>query len=383
VTTGGSRPRRRPADHLQVDVVVVGGGIAGVSAGWALARGGATVALVEREAQLGHHATGRSAALLNQTVGPRGLEELVAASAAFLTKPSRGFCEYPLLSPRGLLWIGRGDQQAALDAVAAQAPAGAARRIGTAELARLVPRLKAEWSRAGGVLEQSAQHVDVDGLLQAYARGLRAGGGRVFAGLEAVRLEARHGRWVVRAGDGELAAEFVVNAAGAWGDVVAERAGVTALGLQAYRRTACLVPAPADTASWPLLMDVAGGFYAEPESGGLLVSPADETLCAPVDARPEEIDVALCLDRLNEALDLQVRHVRRAWAGLRTFAPDRLPVVGIDPDTPGFVWLVGQGGAGIKTAPALASIVAADILGAAVPPSLGRASVRLRPERLR
>jgi D-arginine dehydrogenase len=383
VTAGGRRPRRRPADGPQVDVVVVGGGIAGVSAGWALARAGATVALIERETQLGHHATGRSAALLNQTVGPPGLEELVAASAAFLTEPPNGFCEHPLLSPRGLLWIGRDDQQPALDTIAAQAPAGAARRIVTAELAQLVPRLRADWARAGGVFEPGAQHVDVDGLLQAYARGLRAAGGRVLPGLEAVRLEPRQGRWVVRAGDAELTAGCVVDAAGAWGDVVAERAGVRPLGLEACRRTACIVPAPADTASWPLLMDAGGGFYAEPDSGGLLISPADETPCAPVDARPEELDVALALDRLNEALDLEVRHVRRAWAGLRTFVPDRLPVVGRDRRAPDFVWLVGQGGAGIKTAPALAALVAAEVLGTAVPLPLADVAARLRPERLR
>jgi D-arginine dehydrogenase len=383
VTTGGRSPRRRPADRPQVDVVVVGGGIAGVSAGWTLAREGATVVLVEREGQLGQHATGRSAALLNQTVGPPGLEELVAASAAFLTAPPAGFCEHALLSPRGLLWIGRVDDDPALDAVIAHAPGDTARRISSAELTRLVPRLRTEWTVAGAVVEPGAQRVDVDSLLQAYARGLRDSGGRVLPGLEVVQLEARRGRWVVRAGDAELTAAFVVNAAGAWGDVVAERAGVASLGLQACRRTACLVPAPADTASWPLLMDAGGGFYAEPDSGGLLVSPADETPCAPVDARPDEIDVALAVDRLNEALDLGVRHVRRAWAGLRTFAPDRLPVVGLDHGAPGFAWLVGQGGAGIKTAPALATVVAADILGTAMPPSVADAAERLRPERLR
>jgi D-arginine dehydrogenase len=189
---------------------------------------------------------------------------------------------------------------------------------------------------------------------------LAARGAEVRRGGEVTRLtwSARR-RWTVETAAGDLAADVVVNAAGAWADVVAERAGVVPVGLRPLRRTACLVPAPDDVATWPLVMDAGGRCYFEPESGGLLVSPADEHPSAPLDAVAEEEDVAWALDMLRETVELPVRSVRRAWAGLRTFAPDRVPVVGWDPARPGFCWLAGQGGAGIKTAPALAAAVAA------------------------
>jgi D-arginine dehydrogenase len=148
-----------------------------------------------------------------------------------------------------------------------------------------------------------------------------------------------------------------VNAAGGWADVVAARAGVNPLGLVALRRTAAIVPSPDDVATWPLVMDIAGRYYCEPETGGLLISPADETPLDPCDAQPDELDVALALERVRDASGLPLRSVRRAWAGLRTFAPDRVPVLGEDPAAPGFWWLAGQGGAGIKTAPAMAQLL--------------------------
>jgi D-arginine dehydrogenase len=346
-----------------VDVAIIGGGIAGLSAAWALTRAGATVRLVEREGQLGHHATGRSAALLNETVGAAALRPLVVASRDFLEAPPSGFAEQPLSGPRGLLWIAGPGQATALDELKAEIAPTTARRIDAEAVRELVPRLQPAWAAAGGVHEPGARRVDVDALLQAYARGARAGGAGVQPGLEALRLSHRPGCWQVETPAGAFRAGTVVDAAGAWGDEVARRAGVRPLGLVALRRTACLVPAPAAVAGWPLVMDVGGSFYAEPDVGGLLLSPADETPSEPCDARPEELDVALALDHLNAATDLDVRHVRSAWAGLRTFAPDRVPVAGRDPDAPGFCWLVGQGGGGIKTAPALAALIAAEITG--------------------
>jgi D-arginine dehydrogenase len=153
----------------------------------------------------------------------------------------------------------------------------------------------------------------------------------------------------------------VVNAAGAWGDVVAARCGVAPIGLRALRRTAALVPAPDWVDTWPMVMDVGGRYYLKAESGGLLVSAADETESEPCDARAAELDVAIALERVAEATEVPIRSVRTAWAGLRTFAPDRLPVAGEDPAAPGYWWLVGQGGAGIKTAPALAALMCRQI----------------------
>ena len=364
-------------------VVVVGGGIAGASAAWALAAGGARVVLVEQEAQAGHHATGRSAAVTNETVGHPVVGALARAGRPFLDTPPRGFVDHPLLTPRGLLWIA--EDPSSLDALTS----AVAQRVGTDEVRRLVPELRPGWAAAGGVFEPEARTIDVAALLQGYLRGLRRLGGEVSTGRRVTGLSRSSRGWTVELGGtndepAEVRCDVVVNAAGAWGDVVAEAAGVEPIGLAPLRRTACIVAVPGghDVTHWPLVMDAGGSFYAEPEPGGLLLSPADETPSEPGDASPDEIDVALALDRLWEATTLPVRSVRRAWAGLRTFAPDRVPVAGFAPDAPGFYWLVGQGGGGIKTAPALAALVAADVAGA--PSELsGDVVTAVRPRRLR
>ena len=195
-------------------------------------------------------------------------------------------------------------------------------------------------------------------MIDGYLRVLRGNGGRLTTGAEAVTLARdEDDGWTVVTPAGTWRAQRIVNAAGGWADVVAARAGVTPLGLVAMRRTAAIVPAPDEVAGWPLVMDVAGRYYCEPETGGLLISPADETPVEPCDAQADELDVALALERVRDAAGLPLRSVRRAWAGLRTFAPDRVPVLGEDPRAPGFWWLAGQGGAGIKTAPAMAQLL--------------------------
>jgi D-arginine dehydrogenase len=350
----------------RVDVVVIGGGIAGASAAFELCRS-ASVVLVEMEAQPGHHATGRSAALLNSSVGDPTVCELATASRPFFEAPPHGFCDHPLLSPRGLLWVADGVNAAGLEALAEQT-AGHTVPLDAAGARVLVPTIADAAVAAGALHEPAAMTIDVASLLAGYLRGVRAAGAVVRTAAEALRLSRSDGRWRVEIGGGDVFdAAWVVDAAGAWGDVVAERAGVRPLGLRPLRRTAALAVAPDSVASWPMVMDVAGEWYAEPESGGLLISPADETPLDPCDVGADELDVAMAIDRVNEALGLSIRSIRRAWAGLRTFCPDRRPTVGADPDAPGFVWVVGQGGGGIKTAPAIASLVADLILRDAAP----------------
>lgn len=374
------------------DVVVIGAGMAGASAAWALSEH-ADVLLVEQEAHAGHHATGRSAAVLSETSGTPLTCALAAASRPFLAAPPRDFVDHPLVSPRGLLWVGQPGDEAALDALADEGSrhARGVGRIGGDACTALFPPLRPGPASVGGVHEPDACAVDVALLLQGYLRGLRRRGGAVRLAAGAVRGSRRTGTaWVVElaseAGEAEVSCRAVVNAAGAWGDAVARRFGVAPLGLRPLRRTACIVPAPDGAADWPLVMDVAGRFYCEPETGGLLVSPADEAPSEPCDARPDELDVALGLERLAEATTLRPVHVRRAWAGLRTFSPDRSPVAGEDPDHIGFYWLVGQGGAGIKTAPALAALTAALVLGRELPQEVvarGLDAASLSPARFR
>lgn len=358
-----------------VDVVVVGAGAAGAAAAYSLARRGASVVIVEQADVAGYHATGRSASVLSATSGLAPVCRLANASRPFFERPPAGFADVDLLSPRGLLWIGQVGDAEILDAFAVHAAETTpVRRLTVHETLARLAGFRAPAVGGGAVAEDGAMAIDTAALLDGLLRGVRQAGGRLVVSAEAVQcrpVEDSGHRWQTLTSHGVFTSRHVVNAAGAWADVLAGRAGIEPVGLRPLRRTAALVPVAAaweaTVSGWPLVMDIAGRFYCEPESGGLLVSPADETLSPPVDARPEEEDVAWALHQLDEATELGVRSIRRAWAGLRTFAPDRLPVVGEEVGHPGFWWLAGQGGAGIKIAPALGELTASLVLGASLP----------------
>lgn len=366
-----------------IDVIVIGGGIAGVGAAAELAERGARVVLLEREAQLAQHTTGRSAAQYLENYGGPLNRALTLASR-------EGFARGPFLTNRPMLHVGTAAEQDELASLAAEGArlVPSIRLIDGGECCRIVPVLRPEVVEAG-VLEPDAADIDVAALHQSFVQRARAAGAevRTHAGEVQVRRDGDR-RWRADAPGlaAPLSAAVVVNAAGAWGDVVAAGAGVAPLGLTPLRRTAFLVPAPAGSERWPLVVWGARCYF-KPEAGpSLLCSPVDETPSAPCDARPEELDVARALDALDRCTTLGARHVRTAWAGLRTFAPDRHPVIGFDPDAAGFFWLVGQGGTGIQTAPAQAAATAALALGDPLPAALTAAGVTaeaLSPARLR
>jgi D-arginine dehydrogenase len=210
-------------------------------------------------------------------------------------------------------------------------------------------------------LDSDAMDIDVDALEQGFLRGARAAGAVLITKNWVTQAQRRNGTWSIELTEGSVSAPIVINAAGAWADEVAAICGARPIGLQPLRRTALLIDAPAgvDIRHWPAVIDSDEQFYFKPDAGKLLLSPADETPDKPGDARPEELDIAICVDRVQAALDIQVQRVSHSWAGLRTFSPDRTPVVGFDPDVTGLFWCAGQGGYGIQTAPAMARTAAA------------------------
>ncbi|HLZ79708.1 MAG TPA: FAD-dependent oxidoreductase [Sphingomonas sp.] len=347
------------------DVVIVGAGMAGASLAAEVAPH-ASVAIIEAEALPGYHATGRSAAFWTESYGGPDVQPLTSASGAFLARPPADFAEQGFLTPRGALHLAAEADFATLDAFAARfASSGVALEpLDEAGIATRVPGLKAGPWR--GLIEASTADIDVAALHAAYLRAARAAGAELFCAAP-LRVALRDGgRWRIDAGDAiGLEADLLVNAGGAWADEVARLAEATPLDIRPYRRTiAQLRVAPAVPADLPLVIDAAERFYFKPEAGGRLwLSPHDETPALAGDAAAEEIDVATAIDRMGGVVDWTVERVERAWAGLRSFAPDRLPVYGLAADAPGFFWFAGQGGFGIQTAPAAAKLGAALLLG--------------------
>jgi D-arginine dehydrogenase len=352
------------------DIIIIGAGMAGASAAAELSRD-RRVLVLERESHPGAHATGRSAALYSTIYGNAPVRALTRASRTVLQQGLEGDGD-GVLSPRGSLFIATQRQGPRLDAFAALPDvAGQTRRLSAHETLELVPFLRSEVV-AGGVLEPGAMDIDVHRLHQAYLRRARQGGAVLRTDASVVALSREDGVWSVKGPGGEDRAPVLINAAGAWADAVAALAGLPPLGLTPLRRTIALVDPPAmdrfETA--PHVIDIDEKFYFKPDAGRLLLTPADETPSPPCDAAAEDFAIALAIDRIQAVAHLKVAHIRAKWAGLRTFAPDRTPVVGFDPRAPGFFWLAGQGGYGIQTAPAMARAAAALARGEGLPRDL-------------
>jgi D-arginine dehydrogenase len=347
---------------MKFDVIVIGAGMAGSSAAAWLAADHRVV-LIEAEEVAGYHTTGRSAAMWLQNYGPPDVRLLSRLSREFFTTPPEGFTEVALMRHRPVLFLAAADRPAEFEALLAEGEG--LRQVEVADAMALVSALRGGYA-GGAAIEPDAFDMDVSAIHQGFLRRVRAQGGVLALRHRAGRIERRAGAWHVQTSAGvEFQAKMVVNAAGAWGDAVAVAAGVAPIGLRPLRRTAMIVdPAPFDVADWPVIIDAGRHWYARPEARTrLLVSPEDETPSYPHDVQPEEIDVALGIDRMQQALAIEVRRVERSWAGLRTFTPDGSLAFGWDKDVAGFFWCVGQGGYGIQTSPAAGRLVADLVAG--------------------
>jgi D-arginine dehydrogenase len=365
------------------EIIVIGAGIAGVSAAAELAAD-TRVVVLEMEQQPGYHATGRSASYFAASYGKPIIRDITASCESFFLAPPGGFSDVDLMRPRDCMFFARADQAESLRAMQEAYPG--LEFLGPAAVRARVPVFSDGYLH-GALREARGGDIDVDALLQGFLRLFRRRGGRLLNGHRAESFARVGSKWRVSAGGKTFEAPVLVNAAGGWAGRVAEMAGLDSLGIRPFRRTALTIAPPAgvEVWDWPEMVDVDEAFYFKPDAGQILISPADETPTPPCDAQPEELDVATGVYRFEQATGLDIRRVNHSWAGLRTFAPDRVFVVGFDPRAAGFFWLAGQGGYGVATSPALARLSRHLITGARCEGDfsiLPDCAARLAPDRL-
>jgi D-arginine dehydrogenase len=358
------------------DFAIIGAGIAGASMAARLADH-ASVLLIEMEDRPGYHTTGRSAATFEPNYGPPPMLALTRASQDFFLSPPPGFAPGPLLTPRCSLFF-EGEGQAASTERLLAVSDGLV-EIGEEEARRIFSALRPGYARRT-FMDPATGDLDVDLIHQGFLRHFRARGGTLVISSPVTSLKRALGRWTIAAGTETVQATTVVNAAGAWGDVVAALAGAPPVGLQPKRRSIGVVPVEGHEGftRWPMATDVGETWYAKPQGGRLMVSSADATPVEPHDAYADDLAIAEGIERLMQATDLVITRLEHSWGGLRTFAPDGCPVVGYDPSVEGFFWLVGQGGYGIQSSPALSDTAAAMALGRALPAAVLAAGLDIR-----
>jgi D-arginine dehydrogenase len=378
-----------PVGHNQFmtnhsDFLVIGAGIAGVSVAAQLAEH-ASVSILEMEERPAYHTTGRSAATFEPNYGPRPILALTRASAAFFNDSTPGFAEGKLLTPRSSLFLEPDGQ-----AEAAQAFLGFAtnvQELGPVELVQALPVLRPNYARRG-FLDSSTGDLDVDLIFGGFMKQFKARGGKLVLSATAQALSRTGNLWTVKTPHGEFSAPVIINASGAWGDELAKLAGIKPLGLVPKRRSIGVIPIEGHEGfmAWPMATDCGETWYAKPQSGKMIVSSADATPVDPHDAYADDMAIAEGVERLMQATTIQVNRLEHSWGGLRTFATDGCPVVGFDPSTDGFFWLVGQGGYGIQSAPALSRTAAALAMRHNVPEDVmahGLVLSEISPNRLR
>jgi D-arginine dehydrogenase len=358
------------------EVLIVGAGIAGASLAAFLAPTH-RVLMLEAESQPGYHSTGRSAAMFMESYGTPCVRALTRGSRAFFASP-QSLSPTPLIAPRGALYVATADQLGLLSELELELRPHSPnlQRLSSAEVLARLPVMRPECV-AGGLLDPEAADIDVHALHHGFLRRAKAHGMQLVTDTRIETITFADGHWRVGDGRRQWQAPVLVNAAGAWADQVGGLAGLPPIGLQPRRRAAFLfaVPPGVESSGWPCVCSVDEGWYFRPDAGSLLGSPANADPVAPHDVRPEEIDIATGIARIEAMTTLRIARPSHTWAGLRSFVPDGDLVAGFDPLASGFFWLAAQGGYGIQTAPAMGELAAAWIRGDDTPAALVTAGV--------
>ncbi len=346
------------------DVVIIGAGMAGAGVAAELS-GAHKVLLLEAESQPGYHATGRSVAFWTESYGGPDIQPLTSASGPLLAQPGADMGGASFLFARGAYHIGTAENTDSRDSFMQDFVGSGVilQQVDHCALSSRIPGVRPQWQV--GVAEDSCCDIDVAALHSAYLTKARRKGAVLRTGCQLVSAQWRQGHWHLQTSQGSVTTDIIVNAAGAWADIVAQSCNMAPIGIQPLRRTVVqLAVTPSPDISLPLVIALDGSFYFKPAPGGRIwLSPHDETPSKPVDAAADEWDVALAIDRFQHVVDWQITNVEHRWAGLRSFAPDRIPIFGPDPANPAFIWAAGQGGFGIQTAPAASRLLAALIQG--------------------
>ena len=354
-------------DQISYDIAIIGAGIAGASVAAALGDG-VKVALVEQEEQPGYHSTGRSAAIYSPTYGPTSIRALTRASLAyFLT----GVSDEPqsFLTPIDAAFIARADQSGSFNALCSELNGVMNwREMEANEIQNRVSFLR-EGYVSKAIVDSGTSEIDVALLHQSFLKAFFHNGGTLLNSTEVLELKKKKNGWLVKTNQDEFVTKIIVNAAGAWAEQIGSLAGAECIGLTPKRRTALIVepPSGADLIRIPLVIDIDEQFYLKPYGNKLLISPANEDSVQPCDVQPDEMDIAICVDRIQRAFDIEINRIEYSWAGLRSFVSDKCPVVGFSNKVDDFYWLAGQGGYGIQSSPALGMLAASEILGSALP----------------
>ena len=357
------------------DVIVVGAGIAGASVAAHLAET-KRVLILEMEDRPGFHTTGRSAATFEPNYGPPPMLAFTRASNDFFVNPPQGFTDGPLLVPRSSLFFEAEGQEAFTEKMLANG--SGLEEISEAQALKHFHVLREGYAKRT-ILDPHTGDLDVDLLHRGYLKLFKARGGQLLNSAAAETIERVGNDWRITIAQGVFESDILVNAAGAWGDVVAIKAGVKPVGLQPKRRSIGVIPMDGieGAADFPMVTDMGETWYAKPQSGKMMVSSADATPVDPHDAYADDMAIAEGIERLMNATTIEVNHLDHSWGGLRTFAPDGSPVIGYDQYTEGFFWLVGQGGYGIQSAPALSRSAAAMVLKEKIPSDVLEAGLSL------
>ena len=372
---------------MNVDFIIIGSGIAGMSAAYRLSNYGKVIVL-EKEAHLGYHTTGRSAAFFTENYGNNTIRALTKASRSFLENPSQCFREEPLMYLNGgFLIIANSDQSSEVDKELKYAAETSAKvyELSKKEALKMVPVLKDNYINRA-LHEPNSKVMDVDLIHQGYARGAKNNETQIYFNQEVIKISKNKNIWNIKTKNELFSSPILINAAGAWCDEIAILANCKPLGIKPKRRTVIIFKNANNYIidKWPVVIDIEDNFYFKPEAGNFLASPADETDSPPCDAQPEEIDIALTVDRLEKATNLKIKTIEHKWAGLRSFYSDRTPIVGEDIVNSGFYWLAGQGGYGIQTSPSISKILECLITGKKWPTKLKELNINektLSPER--